>query len=62
MFSIVDHIQTCKSGRVKLTVVLNTDYCQTFKIFHYLNYDYSSLILKQSHHRIRLTLWSFMQI
>ncbi len=29
MFSTVNYFQTCKPGRVNLTVVLNTDYCQT---------------------------------
>ncbi len=28
--------------------VLNTDYCQTFKILHHLNKYYNNLILKHS--------------
>ncbi len=40
MFSTVNHFETCTPGRVNLTVVLNSDYCQTFKILHHLNEDY----------------------
>jgi len=48
MFSTVNHFETCKPGRVNLTVVLNTDYCQTFKILHHLNEVYNILILKET--------------
>ncbi len=37
MFSTVNHLQTRKAGRVKLTVALNTNYCKTFKIFEALS-------------------------
>ncbi len=40
MFSTGNHFETCKAGRVNFTVVLNTDYCQTFTILHHLNQDY----------------------
>ncbi len=48
MFSTVNHFETCKPGRVNLTVVLNTDYCQTFKILHHLNDGYNIFILKET--------------
>ncbi len=44
MFSTVNHFQTCKPGRVNLTVVLNTDYCQTLEILYHLNENYNILI------------------
>ncbi len=33
---MVNNFQTFKAGRVNLSVVLNTDYCQTFKILLHL--------------------------
>ncbi len=38
MFSTVNYFQTCKAGRVKLIVVFNTNYCQTFESLHHLNF------------------------
>ncbi len=48
MFSTVKHLETCKPGRVNFTVVLNSDYCQTFKILHHLNEDYNICILNET--------------
>ncbi len=34
------HFETFKAGMFNITVVIiNTDYCQTFKILIYLNYN-----------------------
>ncbi len=40
MFSTVNYFQTCKAGRVKLIVVFNTNYCETFESLHHLNFNF----------------------
>ncbi len=48
MFSTVNNFQTCKAGSFKLTVVFNTNYCQTFESLQHLNLNYNILILKET--------------